>query len=372
MRKFWFLISGLIGFLLSAATPAANEGRVKDVARWMGVRDNQVSGFGLVVGLNGTGDTTQNLLGPQALANLLERNGVTISPSALRPKNVAAVIVSATVPPFGRLGTRLDVAVSSIADAASLQGGILLQTPLKAADGRVYVVAQGPVSIGGFVAKGPAGGGSSLIQRNQTTVGRVPNGGMVEREVPFSLDGTRHLTLVLEQDDFTSAAHAAEAINKKVGEPVATAMDSRTISVRVPENQRMNLVAYIAHIESVAFAMDRTAKVVINEKTGTVVLGGDVRLSSVSIVHGNFNVMISTLFAVSQPAPFAQGATTVTPEEKVKAKEEKARSLQLKEGANVEEIIRGLNSIGASPRDVIAILQAIKAAGGLNAELEII
>lgn len=372
MRGIRILLGVLIVTRLFSPAFAGNESRVKDVARWLGVRDNQLSGFGLIVGLNGTGDTTQNLLGPQALANLLERNGITVPPTAIRPKNVAAVMVSATLPPFGRLGTRLDVTVSSIGDASSLQGGILLQTPLKAADGRVYAVAQGPISIGGFIARAAAGGGSNLVQRNQTTVGRVPNGGIVEREVPFSLEGTRHLTLVLDQDDFTTAARAAEAINRKVGEATAVAMDSRTLHVRVPESQRTQLVSFMASVESVAFPMDRIAKVVINEKTGTVVLGGDVRLSSVSVVHGNFNVMINTQFGVSQPAPFSQGATTVVPEEKLRVKEERARSLMLNQGANVEQIIQGLNSIGATPRDIIAILQAIKAAGGLNADLEII
>lgn len=359
--------------------PAATEARIKDIAHVIGARSNQLAGFGLVVGLNGTGDSTQFILGPQALSNLLERYGITVPPKDMRrAKNMAAVIVNATLPPFSRQGSKIDITVSSLGDATSLQGGVLLQTPLKAADGRVYAVAQGPVSIGGFFVKGSAAGGTNVAQRNQPTAGRVPNGAIVEREVPFELNQRSSVTLALDQDDFTTAARAADAINKKlssveaVGGALAQALDSRTIEVKVPAAYTRKLVDFISMLESVSLTTDRAAKVIINEKTGTVILGGDIKISPVSIIHGNFNVTISTTFEVSQPQPLAKGQTVVTAEETVKAKEERARSLVLREGANVEDVVKGLNAIGTTPRDVIAIIQAIKAAGALNADLEVI
>jgi flagellar P-ring protein precursor FlgI len=371
MRKNFYF--GVLMLLLAGVAAADSvESRVKDLGHFLGVRENQLVGFGLVVGLSGTGDSTQNFLAPQALANLLERSGITISPTAIRPKNVAAVTITATLPPFARQGTKIDIAVSSVGDASSLQGGILLQTALKAADGRVYAVAQGPVSIGGFAVRGAASGGANSVQRNQPTAGRIPNGALVEREVAFALDRQNALTLVLNIDDFTTASRAVEAINKKIGSPVAQARDSRTIDIAIPETYRAKLVEYMSLIEGSSLATDRVAKVIINEKTGTIIMGSDVKISAISIVHGNFNVSITTVFGVSQPEPFSKGVTTVVPDEAIKAREEKARSLTLKEGTSIEDVVKGLNSIGATPRDVIAIIQAIKAAGALNAELEII
>ncbi len=342
----------LIAFILSTEIAAAQT-RIKDIASFLGVRENQLVGLGLVVGLAGTGDSTQNLLGPHALANLAERSGITLLPRDIRSKNTAVVTVQAVLPPFARPGSKMDVLVSSIGDATSLQGGVLLQTALRAADGRVYAVAQGPVSVGGFAV-------------------RIPNGALVEREVPFRLRGADTLTLVLNQSDFTTAARVVEAINRSFKAKLAQALDSRTVEIKLAEGNEPGLVEFIAKVEAISLSPDHSARVIINEKTGTVAFGGELRIGPVSVIHGNFTVSVATAFDVSQPAPLAPGQTVVVPQERVQASEEKGRSLTVKPGASVEEVVRGLVSIGATPRDVISILQAIKAAGALNADIEII
>ncbi len=359
----------LIAFILSTEIAAAQT-RIKDIASFLGVRENQLVGLGLVVGLAGTGDSTQNLLGPHALANLAERSGITLLPRDIRSKNTAVVTVQAVLPPFARPGSKMDVLVSSIGDATSLQGGVLLQTALRAADGRVSPVAQGPVSVGGFAVRSP--GGASLAQRNHVTAGRIPNGALVEREVPFRLRGADTLTLVLNQSDFTTAARVVEAINRSFKAKLAQALDSRTVEIKLAEGNEPGLVEFIAKVEAISLSPDHSARVIINEKTGTVAFGGELRIGPVSVIHGNFTVSVATAFDVSQPAPLAPGQTVVVPQERVQASEEKGRSLTVKPGASVEEVVRGLVSIGATPRDVISILQAIKAAGALNADIEII
>ena len=331
------------------------------------MRDNQLFGYGLVVGLNGTGDGTQARFTSQTLANMLERSGITIDPMASRTRNIATVMVTATLPPFARQGSRIDVTVSSLGDAKSLQGGILIMTPLTAADSQVYAVAQGPITLGGF----SAGGAATRAQTNHPTAGRISNGGIVEREVGMELSNHGPLNLVLNRNDFTTASRAVAAINENLGLGVAEALDGRTIAVRVPADYSNRLVEFMATVENTRVEIDNAARVVINERTGTIVLGKDVSVSEISIIHGSLSLQVGTIFSVSQPNPFAQGETVLVPEETL-ILEEVSRTAAIREGASVEEIVRALNDIGAGPRDIVAILQAIKAQGALQAELEII
>ena len=370
MLRQW--LAGLV--LLCCAGPSTREisaaSRVKDVAAFEGVRDNQLVGYGLVVGLNGTGDRSQTYFTTQTLSNILERSGITISPDQMRVKNIAAVVVTANLPPFIRQGSRIDVTVSSLGDAQDIQGGVLIMTPLKAANNLVYATAQGQVVLGGYSSAG--GGGGNRVQLNHPTVGRIPNGALVEKEVSLDLAGKSRLNLVLHDNDFTTATRAVRAINELVGTNVAAALDGRTISIAVPSTFNARIVEFMAIVENAKMDVDVRAKVVINEKTGTVVLGREVRIQEVSIIHGGLSLQVGTLLNVSQPAPFSQGQTTVVPEQTVSVQEEKGRTVTLREGASVEEIVRALNAIGAGPRDIIAILQAIKAQGALQADLEII
>jgi flagellar P-ring protein precursor FlgI len=355
--------------LFFPASPFLNAGsRIKDVASFEGVRDNQLVGYGLVVGLDGTGDRSQTFFSTQTLANILERSGITILPQVVRVKNIAAAMVTAALPPFVRQGSHIDVTVSSIGDAESIQGGVLIMTSLKAANDLVYVTAQGQVVLGGF----SSGGTGNRVQLNHPTVGRIPNGGLVEREVAVDLLGKHSLNLVLHQNDFTTASRAARAVNELVGTVVASAVDGRTIAVTVPENYRNRVVEFMATIENARADVDTQAKVVLNEKTGTIVMGKDVKVGEVSIIHGSLSLQVGTIFHVSQPEPLSQGQTAVLPDSTVTVQEDKGRTVTLREGATVEEVVRALNEIGAGPRDVIAILQVIKAQGALHADLEII
>jgi len=355
--------------MLALSPAPAAETRIKDVASFSSVRENQLAGYGLVVGLNGTGDRRQTFFSTQTLTNMLERSGITVSPDLIRVKNIAAVMVTAVLPPFARKGSRIDVTVSSIGDAENIQGGVLIMTPLKAADNNVYVTAQGQLALGGF---GAAAGGNR-VQLNHPTVGRIPEGGLVEKEVAVTLAGRSELSLVLHRSDFTTASRAVQSINQVVGSEVASAVDGRTITVKVPETYGSRIVEFIALVENARMEVDFRAKVVLNERTGTIVIGKDVRISPVSIIHGSLSLQVGVVLGVSQPPPLARGAqTVVVPETTVTVQEEKGRSVSLGEGSSVEEVVRALNSIGAGPRDVIAILQAIKAAGALQAELEII
>jgi flagellar P-ring protein precursor FlgI len=358
----WFL---LVPAILPAA---AADSRIKDIASFEGVRANQLAGYGLVVGLNGTGDRRQTFFSTQTLANMLERSGLTVTADQIRVKNIAAVMVTAVLPPFVRKGSQIDITVSSIGDAENIQGGVLIMTPLRAANGEIYVVAQGQLALGGF----GAGAGGSRVQTGHPTVGRIPNGGLVEKEVAVDLAGKTQLNLVLHENDFTSASRAVKIINESVGGPVAAALDGRTISIKVPENYVGRIVDFISVVENVKVDVDSPARVVVNERTGTIVLGKDVRIASVSIIHGNLSLQVGTIFEVSQPAPMSQGKTSVIPQTTLSAQEDKAHSVTLRDGASVEEVVRALSSIGAAPRDIIAILQAIKASGALRAELEII
>ncbi len=364
----WF--AALLLVLMMTAVAAA-EVRVKDVARIQGVRENEIFGYGLVVGLNGTGDRSgSSPFTPQSVANMLQRMGISVPRTALSLKNVAAAVVTAKLPPFVKAGTQVDALVSSIGDATSLQGGTLLLTPLQGGDGKVYAVAQGPLSVGGF--QFIASGTSETVQKNHPTVGRVPGGATIEREVPMSLN-PQGVTVTLSSPDFTTAARLSKAVNGELGGSLARAVDPGTVVVSVPVDYRERLVEFVAMVENAKVEIDAPAKVVINERTGTVIMGSEVRIRSVAVSHGNLSIHIKSELQVSQPPPFApQGSqTTVVPQTQTTVKEEKGNLVLLPEGASIGEVVKALNAIGATPRDLIAILQAIKQAGALQAALEI-
>lgn len=345
--------------------------RLKELISLEGVRDNQLIGYGLVVGLAGTGDKRQTVFSAQSLSNLLERMGVTVAPTALQAKNTAAVMVTATLPPFAQPGVRVDVTVAAMGDSNNLQGGLLLLTPLKAANGQVFAVAQGPVVTGGFVASGGSGNAQTV---NHPTTGRVPSGAIVEAAPPSVLNPTE-FRLQLKHSDFTNASRVATLINHSFGapgRPLAKPMHAGLITVTIPSEFSERQVEFYALIENLSLDVDRTAKIVVNERTGTIVMGKEVRIAPVSILHGNLTVEVETSYDVSQPAPLSSGETTVVPKVGVGVKEERARNINLKEGASVEDLVRALLTIGSTPRDIIAILQNLQAAGALNAELEVI
>lgn len=345
--------------------------RIKDVTTVEGIRDNQLIGYGLVVGLNGTGDKQQTIFSIQTLANMLQRMGVNVKSQILniQVRNIAAVFVTATIPPFSRPGMKMDVMVSSIGDAKSLAGGTLILTPLSAPDGQVYAVAQGPLIIGGYSAGSAAN--SKVV--NHPTVGRIPSGALVERDTSVDLSKITSLSLLLRDPDFDSARDVALAINKELGLSAAHAVDSRRVELSDVKADAPDVQTLMARIGDLTIHTKPPAKVVVNERTGTVVMGGNVTISSCSILHGNLSIQVTTEFQVSQPAPLSKtGQTAVVPQTNVQAQETPLQVIQLKEGATVEELIRGLQTLGATARDVVAILQSIKAAGALNADLEVI
>ncbi len=348
---------------------AASPARIKDMAYFLGTRSNSLLGYGLVVGLNGTGDNTNTLFTVNTLANLLDNMGIHIDPSQTKVKNVAAVMVTAKLPPFSRIGSRIDIEASSIGDAKALEGGTLLMTPLKGPDGKVYAVAQGPVSTGGFSASGASG---SSVQKAHPTVGFISGGALVEKEVHVQYAELPQLDLVLRTPDFTMANKTASAINSAGCGITARALDAGTIKVEVPEIQRSDMVGLITKIENLDVQPETIAKVVINERTGTIVIGENVRISPVAIAHGSLTVQISEQQNVSQPLPFSQGKTTVTPQTNIQVQEQKASLSVVGGGVTIGQVIKGLNAIGATPRDLISILQSIKAAGAMQAEIELI
>jgi flagellar P-ring protein FlgI len=340
--------------------------RLKDIAKIEGERSNQLVGYGLVVGLDGTGDTQQALFTVQSVANMLQKFGITVATNKMKVKNVAAVMITASLPPFVRPGSKIDVLVSSLGDAKSLQGGTLLQTPLQAADGSVYAVAQGSLSIGGFTA----GGGGSSVTKNHPTAGRIPDGAIVEREVAATLSDGKSINVLLSNPDFATAASISKAINDKLGAGTASALDAATVRVAIGDPQ--NLVSLIADIGELTVTQSTIAKVVVNERTGTVIIGSSVRLSPVALSHGNLSVEITTENQVSQPAPVSTGKTAVVQQKTVQATEQNQNLMVLNAGSTLEDLVRGLNELKVTPRDIIAILQALKEAGALHAELEII
>ncbi|WP_425058617.1 Flagellar P-ring protein [Sporomusa carbonis] len=350
----------------AAAAPMQVSARIKDVAKVQGLRNNQLVGYGLVVGLAGTGDSNKSTFTVQSIANMLKSFGVMVSTSQLQPKNVAAVMVTANLPPFAKPGATIDISVSSMGDAKSLQGGTLLQTPLRAANGQVYAVGQGAVSTGGFAA----GAGGASQQKNFPTVGNIPNGALVEREVAMTFTDNDKITLVLDQPDFTTANRISEAIDQRFGQ-ITAAKDPGTVVVNIPYDYNANIVGFIAAIEELAITPDSAAKVVINERTGTVVIGSNVTIDQVAVAQGGLSVKIGQTTKVSQPPPLSGGSTVVTTDTTVDAKEQQSNLIVLPAAASVGDVVTALNAVGATPRDVISILQAIKAAGALHAELQV-
>jgi flagellar P-ring protein precursor FlgI len=361
----------LICVLFIAALPASTAPvRLKDLVSIEGIRENQLVGYGIVVGLAGTGDKQTTIFTTQSLANLLARMGVAVpNPASVRVANVASVMVTATLPAFAEPGVKIDATASAIGDASNLQGGVLLMTSLKGANGQTYAVAQGPVVTGGFAAG--RGGATQMV--NHPTVGRLPEGATVEKPAP-SVEPTAGVRLQLQTADFATSSRIAEAINERFKLPltVAHSENAAVVAVTPPAEWKDRISEFIAAVEDVKVEVDRPARIVVNERTGTIVMGSDVRISPVSILHGNLSVEIQTSFLVSQPNPLSQGTTQVVPQEKVAAKDEPARNVTLKEGATVEELVRALTAIGSTARDIIAILQNLHAANALNAEVEVI
>lgn len=343
--------------------------RVKDLVQIQGVRENKLVGYGLVVGLNGTGDKAGS--GTQytvnSLANMLRNLGVQVNAEQIKMKNVAAVVVTSSLPPFARSSQKLDCTVSSMGDATSLAGGTLVATPLYGPDGKVYAIAQGPVSVGGFAVGGASGSG---VTKNFPTVGVIPGGAVVERSVETDL-GTS-LTLVMNNPDFTTAGRLASSINGKLGMQAARSRDLSTITVDIPPAYKDRIVEFVSLIEGVDVVPDNRARVVVNERTGTVVMGAEVRIAPVAVAHGNLRVRVTEQPQVSQPAPFSKGTTTVVPQSGIEVEEGGKNLVLLRSGATIAELVNALNAVGVSPRDLVVILESIKRAGALYADLEII
>lgn len=383
-----YLILSVILFLLVAS--AVHAARIKDIAGIGGVRENQLIGYGLVVGLMGTGDDVKNGFTKETIANMLSRHGMSMRGRDIKAKNVAAVMVTAQLPPFAKTGVRIDVTVSSMGDATSLQGGTLMMTPLRAADGEVYAVSQGALVLGGF----SAGGANASVTKNQTNVAIIVNGALVEREVKYAAFGQeRKFTINLFQPDFTTAKRLADAVTGKFQGTEAKAVDSSTVLVNLGPSFAGNMVERISDLENIDVSVDNIAVVVMNEKTGTVVMGENVRISTVAIAHGNLSIQIKEDVKVSQPLPFAPkppdgstptvskkdgtivapgGQTVITKDTSVTATEEKKQLMVVPRGVTIQDVVMALNAIGVTPRDLITIIQTIKAAGALQADLRII
>jgi len=363
---------------------------LKDIASISGVRENQLIGYGLVVGLAGTGDDIKNGFTSESLSNLLNRQGISMRNKTLKADNVAAVMVTSTLPAFAKMGAKIDAIVSSIGDSTSLHGGTLLMTPLRGVDGEIYAVAQGPITLGGYAV----GGANSSVGKNHASAGQIVNGVLVERELKYDFDRLHSLTLNLLQPDFTTSTHLTDVLNKKLGQHVeARQVDSFSVEVRMKENAQVNLMNLISMMENLDVPVDSRAVVVMNEKTGTVVMGENVRISTVAVAHGNLSIQIKEDVRVSQPLPFspqppkgdspvkdrktgtiiAPGAqTVVTKDTKVSVGEEKNQVIVVSRGVTIQDVVKALNAMGVSPRDLITIMQTIKAAGALQAELKVI
>ncbi len=351
---------------LSCAASASQGVRVRDLVMVAGARDNQLVGYGLVVGLAGDGDKDP-LYAKQTLANLLQRFNVTVPSTALSSKNVAVVMVTADIPAFVKPGARLDIQVASLSDAKSLQGGVLLQTPLVGADEQIYAVAQGPLAVGGFTS-GNSGGGGASVTKNHPTVGGIVNGALVEREIPATIVRDNTVELLLRDPGFTTAARLAAAINEMFPE-TAHAIDATSVKVRLPDGAETRLVDFIARIEAIEVHPDTPARIIINERTGTIVATSRIKVSNCAISHGNLVISIASTAEVSQPNALSNGQTTVTPRTDTTVQENKAKMIAIPELPTVEKVATALNSLGVTPRDMMAIFQAMKQAGALQAEL---
>lgn len=360
------LVGMLHLFILSINAQPVSAARLKDIADIEGVRANQLLGYGLVVGLNGTGDKTGTSFTSQSMSNMLERLGIRVDPKELKMANVASVIVTANLPPFARPGSRLDVSLSSIGDAKTLQGGSLVLTPLRGPDGKVYAVAQGAVSVGGFSV---SEGGGDTAQKNHPTVGGIAGGALVERAIPFNLFSSGQVRVVLRDPDFQTATRVEEAINKALNKDVARAVDSASVVVPLDPNLSSSPVQLLARLEEVTVTPDIQARVVINERTGTIIMGENVRVSTVALAHGNLNISIRQEVQVSQPGALAGGDTAVVQNADVNVGEENAQLTVVGPTVSLKDVVNGLNRLGVTPRDLIAIFQALKKAGALQAEL---
>ncbi len=341
--------------------------RIKDVAQIEGVRENQLIGYGVVVGLNGTGDKNSSIFSTKAISNMLKEMGIVLSPQDIKMKNVAAVMVTARIPAFVTPGTKIDCIVASIGDAQDLSNGVLLMTPLMGPDGKVYAVAQGPLSLGGY----SAGQGRTKTQKNHPTVGRIPGGAIVEREIPVEFVQSGHIVLTLNQPDFTTAFRIAEVLNKSFGK-IAQAKDASQIIVSIPREFSGREVQFISQVEQMQIEPDAIAKVIINERTGTIVAGKNVRIDTVAVSHGNLSIEVKSQWLVSQPTPLSTGSTQVVPQGGVKVVEQEGKMVVMNATPTVGDLASALNAMGVSPRDIISIFQAIKAAGALAADLVII
>jgi flagellar P-ring protein precursor FlgI len=391
------VLLGSVALCVEAFAPATHavdtnrEAMVRDITTVQGVRDNPLVGYGLVVGLHGTGDTQQTIFTVQTLANAMQKMGVLINPSVVVVKNVAAVFVTASLPPFARPGAKLDVTVGSIGDARSLDGGVLLMSALHGPDGQVYAEAQGPLVLGGY----SAGNGANRKEVNAANTGTIPNGAMIERDTAVDLSGFKTVSLLLNNPDFTTATDIANAVNGEFGKLVATALDSRRIDINVADASAQSVPMLIARVQNLMLKVHTPAKIIINERTGTIVMGGNVKLSPVSVIHGSLSIQVVTTYTAAQPGllptappgsfPEARGGIAnqnvigqpvlpppvLVPETTVNVNDGPAQSMRLDEGANVDELVTGLHAIGTTARDVVAILQAIKAEGGMQADLEV-
>ncbi|HTP66849.1 MAG TPA: flagellar basal body P-ring protein FlgI [Geobacteraceae bacterium] len=360
----------LIAILLILSTAgSASAVRIKDIASFDGARENQLIGYGLVVGLNGSGDSDQTKFPAQSLVNVLERMGVTINRADISVKNVAAVMVTAVLPPFAKQGSTMDVLVSSMGDAKSIAGGTLVLTPLKGGDGQIYAVAQGAVLTNSF----SYGGQASSAQKNHPTAGRVPGGGLIERELPNVLAGKSTLKINLHQPDFTTATRIENAVNNRFKTRVASCSDPGSVTLQIPESYHGRTVEFAAELERLEVQPDNAARVVLNERTGTIVMGENVHIDTVAVSHGNLTLYIKETPQVSQPAPFSNtGETKEVPRTSLKVSEGEGGMALVREGANIGDVVRALNALGVTPRDLIGIMQSIKAAGALQAELIVI
>jgi flagellar P-ring protein precursor FlgI len=377
---------GLVSAMLPLAAVAADTNRqvlVRDITSVEGVRDNMLVGYGLVVGLRGTGDTQQTVFTVQTLANAMQKMGVLIPPSTAVVKNVAAVFITASLPPFARPGTRLDVTVSSVGDARSLEGGVLLMSGLHGPDGQVYAEAQGPLVMGGY----SAGSGANRKDVNAANVGLIPQGAMVERDTSVDLSGFKTVSLLLRNPDFTTASDIADAINKEFQKPIANALDNSRVDVNVAAASSQSVTVLISRVQNLVLRVHTPAKIIINERTGTIVMGGDVKLSPVSVIHGSLSIQVVTSYDVAAVLPVGTGAAegkkkgkddapitlqpVDVPETNLTTDDDAAQTMRLDEGANVDELVKGLHAIGTTAHDVVAILQAIRAEGGMQADLEV-
>ena len=358
-----------LGCLILLLLPVtAGAVRIKDLTEIEGVRINQLVGYGLVVGLNGTGDSKSTGFTIQSLLNMMERMGLTVEANTVQVDNVAAVMVTAELPAFARAGGRIDVAVSSIGDASNLAGGTLMMTPLKGADGQYYAVAQGPLVVGSLAF----GGKAAKVQKNHPTSGRVSDGAIVEREIFNDFENLTQLNYRLRDADFTTLTRMTQVVNEYFGEPVARSVDAVAMEVIPPAAYRGRVSDLVAEIEALDVIPDSAARIVVNEKTGTIVMGSDVRISTVAVSHGNLSLVIGESAVVSQPNAFGKGDTVVVPETSVNVSEDKGNLIVMSMGVSIGEVASALNAIGASPRDLIAIFQAIKASGALHAELVVL